>query len=181
MPFGIGSAPEVWQRTMHELVEGLQGVEVIANDFIMAAFSNTTEEAYQSLECNERAFLTRCREWNLKLNKVKRAQTNVQFMGHQLSPERLKPDPHKIEAIVTLPQPESVAALKCFLQMKNYLSKFMPHLSKMTESLRRLEDKDVEWQWLTQHKVMFDTEKRYLTKSPVLKRLQCEQRRYHSV
>ena len=66
MPLGISSAPEVWQRTMHKLVEGLQGVEVIADDFIIAGFGNTTEEAY---ECNKRAFFTRCKEWNLKLNK----------------------------------------------------------------------------------------------------------------
>ena len=32
MPFGISSAPEVFQRRMHELIEGLQGVEVIADD-----------------------------------------------------------------------------------------------------------------------------------------------------
>ena len=38
MPFGISSAPEVWQRTMHELVEGLPGVEVIADDFVIAGF-----------------------------------------------------------------------------------------------------------------------------------------------
>ena len=171
MPFGISSAPEVWQRTMHELVEGLEGVEVIADDFIIAGFGNTTEEAYESLECNERAFFTRCREWNLKLNKdkVKRAQTNVQFMGHLLTPEGLKPDPHKIEAIVALPEPEDVTALKRFLGMVNYLSKFLPHLSEMTEPLRRLEDKDAEWQWLTQHKVAFNTVKKYLTESPVLK------------
>lgn len=36
MPFGVSSAPEVWQRTMHESVEGLQGVEVIVDDFIIA-------------------------------------------------------------------------------------------------------------------------------------------------
>jgi len=33
MPFGISSAPEVWQQKMNELVEGLSGVEVIADDF----------------------------------------------------------------------------------------------------------------------------------------------------
>ena len=146
-------------------------MEVIADDFIIAGFGNTTEEAYESLECNERAFFTRCREWNLKLNKdkVKLAQTNVQFMGHLLTPEGLKPDPRKIEAIVALPEPEDVTALKRFLGMVNYLSKFMPHLSEMTEPLRRLEDKDAEWQWLTQHKVAFNTVKKYLTESPVLK------------
>ena len=67
-------------------------------------------------------------------------------MGHQLTPEGLKPDPCKIAAIVALPEQEDVAALKCFLGMVNYLSKFMPHLREMTEPLRRLEDKDAEWQ-----------------------------------
>ena len=156
MPFGISSAPEVWQRTMHEFIEGLQGVEVIADDFIIAGFGDTKEEAHKSLEQNERSFFTRCREWNLKLNrdkKKKRAQTNVRFMGHQLTPEGLKPDPAKVEAITAMPKPDNVTALKRFLAMVNYLSKFMPYLSKMTEPLGRLEDKDAEWQWLKQEEV----------------------------
>ena len=150
MPFGISSAPEVRQRTMHEFIEGLQGVEVIADDFIIAGFGDTKEEAYKSLEQNERFFFTTCREWNLKLNhdKVKRAQTKVRFMGHKLTPEGLKPDPAKVEAITAMPEPDNVTALKCFLGMVNYWSNFMPHLSEMTEPLRRLEDKDAEWQWL---------------------------------
>ena len=69
---GISSAPEVWQRTMHEFIEGLQGVEVIADDFIIAGFDDTKEEAYKSLEQNEHSFFTRCREWNLKLNRDKK-------------------------------------------------------------------------------------------------------------
>ena len=54
---------------MHEFIEGLQGVEVIADDFIIAGFDDTKEEAYKSLEQNEHSFSTRCREWNLKLNR----------------------------------------------------------------------------------------------------------------
>ena len=30
MPFGIRSAPEVFQRKMHELIEGLRGVEAVS-------------------------------------------------------------------------------------------------------------------------------------------------------
>ena len=163
----------VWQRTMHKFVEGLQGVEVIADDFIVAGFGDTTEEAYKSLEQNERSFFTRCREWKLKLNKekVKRSQTNVPFMGHQLTPEGLKPDPGKIEAIVAMPGPEDATALKRVLGMVNYLLKFMLHLSEMTEPLRRLhvEDKVTEWQWLMHHGITFNTVKKYLTESAVLK------------
>ena len=56
----------------------------------------------------------------LNRDKVKRAQTNVHFMGHKLTPEGLKPDPAKVEAITAMPESDSVTALKCFLGMVNY-------------------------------------------------------------
>ena len=171
MPFGICSAPEIWQRTMHEFVEDLEGVEVIADDFLIAGFGTTDDEVNLSLESNERAFLEKCRQWNLKLNraKVRRHQSSVKFMGHLLTSEGLKPDPDKIQAILQLPEPEDRPALKRFLGMVTYLSKFMPHLSEMTEPLRPLEDKDVEFQWLEQHSVAIATIKKFLTEAPVLK------------
>ena len=61
MPFGISSAPEVWQRTIREFVEDLEGVELIADDFLIARFGNTDHEVNQSLERNERAFFKKCR------------------------------------------------------------------------------------------------------------------------
>ena len=71
MPFGISSAPEVWQHTMHEFVEDLEGVEVIADDFLIAGFGRTDHEVNQSLERNEHVFFKKCRLWNLKFNRVK--------------------------------------------------------------------------------------------------------------
>ena len=53
MPFGISSTPEVWQRRMHEFVEDLEGVEVIADDFLIAGFGETNEEINTSLERHE--------------------------------------------------------------------------------------------------------------------------------
>lgn len=57
MPFGINSAPEVWQQRMHELVEGLTGVEVIADDFLVCGFGDTTEAAIANHDQNLKAFL----------------------------------------------------------------------------------------------------------------------------
>ena len=171
MPFGISSAPEVWQRRMHEFVEDLEGVEVIADDFLIAGFGETDAEVNSGLEKNERAFFKKCREWNLKLNKLKlkRAQTEVRFMGHLLTPGGLKADPAKVEAILDMPLPTDVKGLKRFLGMVNYLAKFLPLLSDMTELLQRLEDKAVDWCWLAQHQKAFTTVKEYLAKVPVLK------------
>ena len=44
MPFRAKSAPEVWQHKMREHVEGLKGVEVIADDFVIVGYGNTPAE-----------------------------------------------------------------------------------------------------------------------------------------
>ena len=43
MQYGISSASEGWQRTIHEFVEDLNGVEVIADDFLIAGFGDTED------------------------------------------------------------------------------------------------------------------------------------------
>ena len=45
MPFGIASAPEVGQRGIHEFAQDLDGVEVIAGDFLIAGFGETEEKS----------------------------------------------------------------------------------------------------------------------------------------
>jgi hypothetical protein len=70
LPFGISSPPEVWQPRMHEFVEGLEGVEVIADDFLIAGFGNTEEEVNASLEKNERVFMNgTCSRMKLKVEQ----------------------------------------------------------------------------------------------------------------
>ena len=66
--------------------------------------------------------------------------------------------PEKIQAILQMPEPKDVTALKRFLGMVTYLAKVMPHLSDMTEPLRRL-----------QHSLTMDTIKKSLTETPVLR------------
>ena len=71
---------------MHEFVQYLNGIEVVADDFLIAGFGDTEEEeGLRSLETNERAFFEKCRWWNLKLNrkKVKRCQSSVRFCSRQ--------------------------------------------------------------------------------------------------
>jgi hypothetical protein len=50
MPFGISSAPEVFQRRMHELIEGVQGVEVVTDDFVTVGFGETVNLPIATIE-----------------------------------------------------------------------------------------------------------------------------------
>ena len=147
VPFGIKSAPEVWQRKMREHVEGLKGVEVIADDFVTVGYGNTTAEWQADHDRNVRTFLDRRRERNLRLNKneARLRQPEIPFIGHILTPQELKPDPWKVNAIVHMPDPTDAQSLRRFLGMVNYLAKFLPWLSEETEVLRKLTEKDAQW------------------------------------
>ena len=104
MPFGIISAPEVWQRKAHEFIERLDGVEVVMDDFLVVGCGDTVEEAMAYHDQNLFVLLDRARERNLKLNseKIKLLQQQVPFIGHLLTPQGLIPDPAKVEAIVNM-------------------------------------------------------------------------------
>lgn len=90
MPFGISSAPEVFQRKMHELIKGLTGIEVVADDFI--------EEATKDHDKTLLEFLKRCEERNVRLNpeKLKLRQSQVLFIGHMATDQGLEEDPAKV-------------------------------------------------------------------------------------
>ena len=68
MPFGIRSAPEVFQRRMHELVEGMDNIEVVADDFVIIGYGETMQEAARDHDTTLISFLKRCKERGLKLN-----------------------------------------------------------------------------------------------------------------
>ena len=171
MPFGISSAPEVWQQKMNELVEGLKGVEVIADDFLICGFGSDKEEATANHDVNLRMFLQRARERGLKLNleKVKLRLTSVPFIGHLLTDKGLAPDPNKVTAIMNMPMPTNVKSLQQLLGMVQYLSKFLPQLSTITEPLRQLGHRDTEWKWSAIHDSAVHKVKDLICKAPVLR------------
>ena len=72
MPFGICSAPKVFQCRMHELIEGLQGVEVVADDFVVVGFGKMKESDIRDHgHMRLQAFLQCCQERGVKLNAQK--------------------------------------------------------------------------------------------------------------
>ena len=63
---------------------------------------------------------------------------DCKFFGHRLTPEGLKVDSDKVSAITQVKPPDIIQDLRSFLGMVNYLKRFDPTLSELTEPLRRL-------------------------------------------
>ena len=165
LPFGIASAPEVFQRLMHELIVGLEGVEVIADDFLIYGSDEQTHGA------NLHAFLKRCVERNVVLNfdKMKLARSEVPFIGHVATDSGLVASPEKVAAVVNMPQPTDEAGVKRFLGMVQYLAKFLPGLSEMTQPLRLLTSKGNNFCWNSSQASAFKAIKLAVSQAPVLR------------
>ena len=81
---------------------------------------------------------------------------SVSYVGHLFTKDGLKPDDEKIKAIKKMPVPENPKALQRFLDMLNYLHKFIQSFSEKTTILQQLLSKDVQWCWQVEHQAAFD-------------------------
>ena len=83
----------------------------------------------------------------MKLNPAKCvfARTELIFLGHKVTGSGVKPDPSKISAIVDMPIPSNLKELQRCMGIVNYLGKFLPSLSKVSEPLWKLLEKDAIW------------------------------------
>lgn len=171
MPFGISSAPEVFQRRMHEHIEGLEGVEVIADDFIVVGFGDSLEEAIRDHDKHLLDFLWRCEEKNVVLNaeKLRLREEEVPFIGHIATARGLAADPKKIRAIAEMPAPTDRAGVQRLLGLAQYLTKFLPKLSDLIKPLRDLTKKDIAWSWDCPQQDAFRKLKQAVASTPVLK------------
>ena len=102
LPFGISSAPEVFQRIMHQMFDLIDSCAIIMDDILVWG---ATEENHDERTVR---VLNRAREINLKLKKEKtmiKCKT-VDYMGHKITSEGLKPNPEKVKAILQMPTPK---------------------------------------------------------------------------
>ena len=134
LPFGVKCAPEIFQRTMDPMVEDLDGVEAIMYDVTVSGDETTHDERLQK-------FLERASKQGLKLNKekCKIRQTQVAYVGHLLTSEGLKIDPRKVKAVQEMPEPQSKEDVKRLLGFVQFLSRYLPSLSKESfEKIKKL-------------------------------------------
>ena len=121
MPFGITSAPSIFQRIMDNLLQGMEQVVVYIDDILITAESD--EEHLAKL--NE--VLTRLEKAgvHLKSNKCAFMAPAVVYLGHRIDKNGLSTVDDRAEAITNMPPPTNVSKLRAFLGMINFYGKFL--------------------------------------------------------
>ena len=159
LPFGISSAPEEFQRCLHDVLCGIEGVVNIADDIIVIGRGGTLADAIQDHDRTVIALLNRLSHHNLKLNpdKIKFKTSTAPFIGHILTPEGLKPSMETVTALLNMPQPQDKTATRRFLGIITYLSKFCPNLSEVVRPLHDLTHIKEDFLWSEQTQQSFHT------------------------
>ena len=162
-PFGITSAPEIFNRRIKNLFMGEEGIESFFDDVLV--WGKTENELIE--RC------TRCldiaRKANLKFRKEKTIlnQPEVKYLGHIINEKGMRADPDKTEAINSM-KVTDVKTLQRYLGMVTYVGKYIPNLADLTAPLRELLHKDIQWHWTERHEKAMKQINKLITESPTL-------------
>jgi hypothetical protein len=121
------------------VLEGLTLIS-IADDILVPGCGDTDKVAGVDHDRNLITVLERLEQNHVKINsaKMKLMTTSATFMGHLITPDGLRPDPTTVVAVTNLPTRHDKQGIRRFLGAINYLSKFCPRLSSVTQPLRDL-------------------------------------------
>lgn len=167
MPFGLKNAPATFQRAMNRILCDLIGkcCLVYLDDIIV--FGNSLQQHLDNLN----KVLRRLIEANLKVqvDKCEFLQKQCEFLGHVVTEDGIKPNPNKIEKILTWPLPKTTKQIKGFLGLLGYYRKFIKDFAKLTKPLTKCLKKGAQIIHNEEFKNCFDDCKQLLTSDPILR------------
>lgn len=168
MPFGLCTAPSVFQRFVNDIFyDYINDGTVLAylDDLILPA--KTEEEALKKIE----KVLRRAEEFGLQLNwkKCHFMKKEIEYLGYIIRDNEVRPSKEKIKAVSNFKKPYSIKAVQSFLGLTGYLRKFIRNYSLIAKPMTDLLKKDAVFIFDERCEEAFIKLKDVLTSSPVLK------------
>ena len=164
LPFGITSAPELFQKRMNILLANLKGVLCLMDDILVYGKNQTEHDKRLEvvLQCIKAAGMT------LNSDKCEVSKSQLKFLGHIIDETGVRADPAKTEAVIQMSPPKNVTEVRRFIGMVNQLSKFIPNCATLLHPLNVLLSKKNEWTWGQSQEEAFTTLKGKLSKLTTL-------------
>ncbi|BHF75335.1 hypothetical protein SprV_0501843100 [Sparganum proliferum] len=134
MPFGLRNAAQTFQRFIDRVLRGLPFVYAYIDDLLVA--SRNAEEHKEHLAL----VFERLDQFGVVINPSKCALgvPSLDFLGHHVDAQGLRPLSSKVEAIRDFPAPTSKRQLQRFLGMVNFYRRFLPNCADLMLPLTNL-------------------------------------------
>ena len=166
MPFGLNSAPAIFQKMATKLIQGLEEYCIVYIDDILVHTKSTAEDHMIQVQ----KVLNRIRKHNLKLKLSKCAflQTEIKYLGFILNRLGIKPDPEKVKAIRDLQPPKNVRQVRGIIGITSWYRRFLPNFSEIASPLIELTKKYARFKWDEKCQKAFEYLKESLSVVPIL-------------
>ena len=164
-PFGLTQAPAYFQRLINKVLADLDFAFGYLDDILIYSPDVPTHLVHM------RQLFQRLREADLKLNREKCNffKSHIQYLGHLISGEGIKPLPEKLESIKEMPPPTTPKEVKQFLGLIGYYRKFVPRFADVARPLTNLTRLDQPFEWSDKCQASFELLKEALIKEPILR------------
>lgn len=165
--FGLSSGPSIYSNLLHEILhEFIDSGEIIIFIDDILVFSKDKDAHFKLLS----KIFKRLDEFNIKLKLAKCTfmQNSIQFLGHEISQDGIRPLVEKVQAIKDLPSPKTRKELMSVLGLINYYLKFIPNLSLYSSKLTELLKKDRKYVWTEEQENALNIIKHLISENTVL-------------
>lgn len=164
LPFGVSSAPAIFQCTIEQILKGMDFLRIYLDDILVGGISD------EDLANNLLKVFGKLNDHRVKINESKCEffKSEVSYLGHVISNKGIKPNPKKLEAIRKAPPPKDITQLRAYLGLLNYYSRFVPNLSAKLSPLYKLLCKNVNFSWTPECNSIFEESKNYLVGDQIL-------------
>ena len=148
---GVKPAPGIFQKLVTKMMSGAKGVFPFIDDFIVGG-TDETDHKHNLFDA-----LQRIQDFgfHLKIDKCSFAQDQLDFLGHIINSNGIKPGPEKLAVLQKLPAPTNVQQLQAFLGAVTWYQKFVPNIKQLRGPLDELLSEGTDFGWLTMHEEAF--------------------------
>lgn len=167
LPFGLTNAPAVFMRLMNDIFRDLLDTCVLCFIDDICVYSKTEAEHEEHL----RIVLSRLREHKLfaKMSKCVFFSQSIEFLGFIVSADGIRPDPKKVQAILSWPPPRNTHDVRSFHGLASFYRKHIKGFSSIAAPITALTGSLSKFEWPPAAADAFEALKAAITSPPVLK------------
>ncbi|XP_058456780.1 uncharacterized protein K02A2.6-like [Malaya genurostris] len=149
--FGVNCAPEIFQREMSRILEGVNNIIVYIDDILI--FADNLEELHRTVT----QVLAILKENNLTINveKCEFDRTRIVFLGHELDENGFNINKAKIKDIQSFRPPSTVSELRSFLGLASFVSPYIKAFANTASPLWAITSSS-EWKWGPEQQAAFE-------------------------
>jgi RNase H-like domain found in reverse transcriptase/Reverse transcriptase (RNA-dependent DNA polymerase)/Integrase zinc binding domain/Retroviral aspartyl protease len=161
LPMGVSASPDIYQEKMSALFQSFPNIIVYMDDICLLTAGPFDAHLEQLAAVFD---ILRQNDLQVHADKSKFCTLEAEYLGFILTPNGIKPQPKKVQAILQIAPPTTVKLVRRFMGMINQYKQMIPQRSHLLTPIVKLTQKKAKFEWTSECQRNFDQLKSLLAK-----------------